>query len=644
MLLVYYYIPFLQLKAQLFIMAVSSGPLQNSDPPANGGLLETVEQLCSHVKDFQDLIDLGLLVPQLIKHRIITDDEKHKLLHEAESPKMRTLFLITDILPRKGNEILLLFKAALEDTLEDSGSGGHQMLLEKNFGVPPKLQSSLGADLTHLNMADKISDESEEFSILLVNFRKHLEDGSKEAVAQRLKDVASYLSHLRKKDHSFLLSKSARDKLDSDDLSFLKLLNCLASSDPPIISHNDVSILHKIVDKVLQLDEMNAEIINPLNRLLEEYEQSAGIAVTSQNPLVPNGSTRINSKVVNAHRGNPKLKNSVQKSLFLSWLNFRGFGTGSVIFYWDVPEEFTQQLIKSFENSRDSNAELDQLKITRVEVQDDQKPYKINLDMEITDQVLLQTSQKQHMIADDIAPEQENLTLFLLKIDHLIGGYVELFLSTSRKEHSRPYAQFEQTSFKEMTDILISEDKLHCYDISYIQQFLLSLLKWDISQGGQCKEQIIALLNKAQDYEPVATGSPLPSVRLSKSHVTVITHFRNINVHCVSYEVMMTIKYALMQLLYLSLSAFQYVGNKKEDHDCCRITWKTDSENFENIENKIRYHRSTAVLEVDDYYFNYPNNITFSCNVKNPQILLDSSPLLYPDIDGKVLFWTFIPT
>ena len=617
-------------------MAVSALP--NGGQPANGSLLETVDQLKLYVTDFQKYIDLKLLVPKLVEHKIITDEEKHDLTYEGSPPQTRILNLVTEILPRKESNILQLFKRALEDTLQKNGSSGHRALLENFFGLPPKVHSSLDTDLT---TADTVSDESEEFSILLMKFRKCLENGTERAVAQRLKDVANFLYHLKKRDHSFLLDESARDKLDSDDLTFSKLLNCLDSSDPPVISHNDVSILHKIVDRVLQEDEGSNKIIKALKALLEKYEQSAGIAVTEKNPQVPTGSARITSRVLNAHRGNPQLKNGVRKSFFQSLFKFRGSDIGSVIFYWDIPEEYTQQLIESFENSCRKNIELYQLKIIRVEAQVVKKPYQINLDMEITDPVLLQASQKQHTIADDIAPEQENLTLFLLKIDHLIGGYVELFLSTSRKEHSRPYAQFEQTSFKEMTGILISEDKLHCCDISYIQQFLLSLLKWDTSQGSQYKEQIIALLNEAQDYEPVSTGSPLPSVRLcSKSHVTIITHFRNISIHCVSYEVMMAIKYALMQLLHLSLSAFQYVGNKKEDHNCCQITWKTGSENFEKIENKIRYHPSAAALAVDNDYFNYPN-ITLSCSIKNPQILLDGSPLLCPDIDGKVFYFEY---
>ena len=254
--------------------------------------------------------------------------------------------------------------------------------------------------------------------------------------------------------------------------------------------------------------------------------------------------------------------------------------------------------------------------------------------MEITDPVLSQAAQMQYVVADDSAPEEKLFTL-LRKVDDLIGVYVKLFLSTSRKEHSRMYSQFEQNSFEEMTVILMANDKLHCCDISYIQQFLISLLKWDTSQGSQYKEHITALLNEAQDYEPVATGSPLPSVRLySGPHVTVITRF--FSVHCVSYEVMMTIKYALMHLLHLSLSTFQYVGwvgmNKG-----CQITWITHTDKFEHIVNKIMYHPSTVILKVNnDFDIKYPC-ISFSCTIKNKQFLLDGSPLLCPNLDGKII-------
>lgn len=236
------------------------------------------------------------------------------------------------------------------------------------------------------------------------------------------------------------------------------------------------------------------------------------------------------------------------------------------------------------------------------------------------------------MAIDDLAPE---LFHFLATTDSLVGTYAQLFLSTSRKELSRPYAVFEGMSFKEMTDILILEDKLHCFDISYIQQFLLCLLKWDTSQGSQHNESIIALLKEAQDYEPVSTGSPLPTVQLHGeiSHTnSFVTQFTNLQ--CVSYEVMMTLKYALSQLLCLSLPAFQYIDWGRTDEGC-QITWKTFPENLLKIEYKLRYYPSTAALAVNNFN---PYQIAFKCNIKNMQILLDGSPLLYPDLDGKVVY------
>ena len=237
------------------------------------------------------------------------------------------------------------------------------------------------------------------------------------------------------------------------------------------------------------------------------------------------------------------------------------------------------------------------------------------------------------MTIDDLTLEQKKFVYFLKNIDCLIGIYAQLFLSTSRKELSRPYAVFEGMSFREMADILIIKDKLHCLDISYIQQFLLCLLKWDTSQGSEHKESISALLKEAQDYEPVPTGSPLPPVQLhyEVSHSdSFVTHFAKIS--CISYEIMMTLKFALSQLLCLSLSAFQYIDWRRTDKGC-QITWKTFPENLGKIEYRLRYNCSTAALAVSDFN---PYQIYVNCNIKSMQILLDGSPLLYADLDGKI--------
>ena len=620
-------------------MAESGGPLLNGSPPINGSVsavIQSVEQLCFHVTDFQRHIDLQLLVPRLVERKLITRDEKHKLRHEAYSPEDRILFLVTEILPRKGGDILQRFRMALEDTLEENGSQGHETLLKKFFGMNHSSSSDSDSDEVQQPTANTISDESEDFSILLMNFTKILESGNDKDISRRLKDIVNYLWPLKRKNNSHLVKRSARDELFSSDLTFSKLFDCLASSNPPVISYNDVSMLHRIIDKVLKQSEVCKKIIEPLQRLLHEYEKESGIALAAVDPEIPDGSARIKAKVTNATNTDPKLKNGVKRSLWHCFrMNFRGSGVGSVIFYWDFPEEYIWQVKESCENVSRNNTQLGQLKITKVEVKLDQKPYQINIDMEITDPVLLKTAQTWHVITDDIVPEQEEFALFLMKVDHLVGTCVETFLSIPRKEISRPYAQFKGNSFSRMTDILISQDRLHCYDISYIQQFLLSLLKWDTLQGSKHKEMIISLLKEAQDYEPVPTGSPLPSVQLqNRSHsVTIVTCFHN--VYFVSYEVMMTFKYALLQLLYLLPSSFQYVGWIKVNRGC-QITWKTSDKTLEKVEDKLSHYPYTAALKVvDDFEIQYPYRITFSCNITNMQILLDGSPLLYPDLNGR---------
>ena len=488
-------------------MAESGRPWPNGDLLVDDSIpivINNVDDLSRYVTYFQKHVDLKLLVPHLLTHKILTNQERFQLMCENLSPEDRTLKLITEYLPSKGTDILQLFKTALEETLKEDGSHGHQTLLENFFGASCTYGSA--ADEEHQTTADVISEESEEFSLLLVNFRKYLETGSENAVMQRLKDVAQYLCHLTHKKHNrFLLGANVRNKLNSADLNFSKLLSCLELSNPPLISHCDVSLLYKIVDFIYKLDESSETIITPLKKLLDKYEHSTGIAVTKEVPQIPAGNTRINAKVVNAHRSGLELKNSVFTSCLASLeFYFRGAGPGSVVFYWDVREEYTQQLIDSFENVCNNKVELHRLKITKVEVQLKQKPYQINLEMEIIDPVLLEATHNQDMIADSIAPDQEKFTLFLIKIDRLVGTYAKLFLSTLRKECSTLNAHFESNSFKEMVDTLISEDKLHCHDISYIQQFLISLLKWDNSQCYEHKKLIMDLLKEAEDYEPVS--------------------------------------------------------------------------------------------------------------------------------------------
>ena len=621
-------------------MAESGVPLPNGDPQINGNVsavLHSVDQICLHVTDFQRHINLQLLVPCLVERRMITREERHKLMQEAVSSETRTLSLITEILPGKDDNILQQFKMALEDTLENDGSQGHQTLLKRFFGMSPSLSSDSDSDSDEVQqpIANTISDESEEFSIFMMNFTRTLESGNDKDVARRLKDVVNYLWALKRKDNSYLVKRSAKAELFSSDLTFSILFDCLVVSNPPVISYNDISMLHKVIDKVLKSHEACKKIIEPLQKLLVDYEKESGIAFAAMDPEIPAGSARIKTKVTNATNPDPTVKNGVRRSLLhCFWINFRGSGTGSVIFYWDFPEEYIQQVRESCDNVCRNNTQLDQLRITKVEVQLDQKPYQINLEMEITDSVLLRAAQKQHVTADDIAPEQERFVLFLMKVDRLVGTYAETFLSTPRKEISRSYAQFERNSFREMTDILISQDRLHCYDISYIQQFLLSLLKWDTSQGSENKELLISLLKEVQDYEPVPTGSPLPSMQLQNTScsASIVTHF--FGVSFVSYEVMMTLKYALLQLLYLLPSSFQYIGWIQVNQGC-QITWKTSHESLEKIEDKLRYQPSTAVLVAeDDFEVQYPYKITFSCKITNAQILLDGSPLLYPDLDG----------
>ena len=470
-----------------------------------------------------------------------------------------------------------------------------------------------------------------------MNFSGELENGPKEVVRKRLKRIVTYFCHLKVKSGRFLLKESVKTELCSEDVTFAKLFNCLDSSKPPVISHRDVSMLRKFIE-VLNVDDSSKMVVDRLHQLLDNYERDSGIMPVSKEPLLSPESASLKVKVSNAHSGNSKLKNGVKRSFFESLkVRFHGSGIGSVIFYWEFPKECYQYLLEGFENVHESKISLQQFRITKVEAQ---QPHQIYLEMEITDPELMQLSQHQHFVADDIAPEQEKFVMLLIKIDRLVGTHATSFLSVPRKEISRIYSMFEGKSFLAMADQLIGENSLHCYDIFCIQLFLCSLLKWDATEGNKYKKQLVALLKETQDYEPIPTGFPLPQINLrSRTQTVRIISCISGVVVCVSYDVMMTLKYALSRLLNLSLSAFHYSGWSAMENGF-QLLWNTSLFNFDRIEascykNDVPTHCPTGgLVMINEPDINYPHNIRFTCEITDAQLLLDGSPLLVPDIES----------
>ena len=609
--------------------------LPNGGPPYTRPP-DTVDELCNHSVILKKYINLDLLLPYFNEAHLLTNDEFHELSF-TDTPEKSNLKLVSVILPSKGESALETFKQALIKSLEEEGSEGHRVILRDVFKIANGTsanKASSASEKEWLVTADAISEESEDFSLFLIKFSGELERGSKDVVWKRLRQISTYFCHLKVKTGGFLLNESVRSELCSEDLTFKKLFFCLDSkSKPPVISDRDVSMLHKFII-VLKDDESSKQVVGRLSQLLADYEQNSAIIPVSNEPPLSPDSASLKVKVTNAHSGNSKLKNGIKKSFFEALkFKFRGSGIGSVLFYWEFPLECYQHLLEIFENVHNSKLGLQQFRITKVETQ---QPNQIYLEMEITDPDLLQLSQHQHVVANDIVPQQEIFVMFLLKVDCLVGTYAESFLSIPRKEITRVYSRFEGNSFLEMVDQVVSQNSLHCFDISYIQLFLCSLLKWDVSAGNKYKEQLIALLREAQDYEPIITGSPLPCVNLrSRSRpVRIISCFSGI-VISVSYDIMMTLKYALSQLLSLSLSAFHYSGWSAMENGF-QISWNTALFNFNMIETacfKIDVPTGGLVI-INEPDVDYPYSIRLTCEITDSQLIPDGSPLLVPDLEG----------
>jgi len=601
--------------------------LPNGGPPHTRPP-DSVDDLSKHAVTLKQHLNLDLLLPYLEEKSMLTRNEYHELSHSATPVETRTMKLVIDILPTKGRKAVEAFKQALLASLREKGSSGHWVILQEVFGHVASTDSSSAIDKEWLPTADIISEESEDFSLFLLKFSGVLQNGSKVVVGERLRKIATYFCHLKVKSGMSLLQENVKSELCSEDLTFSKLFICLDSkSDPPVISDRDVSMLHKFI-KVLGDDK---RIVDHLSHLLTDYEQNSGITPVSKEPPLSPESASLKVKVPNAHSGNSKLKNGVKRFFFESLkFKFRGSGIGSVIFYWEFPKEYYQQLLESFKNVYDSKFSLQQFRVTKVEAR---QPYQIYLEMEITDPDLLQLSQQQHFVANDIAPEQEKFIMLLIKIEQLVGAHAKKFLSESRTVIPRIYSRFEGKSFLTMIDQLISESSLHCYDISYIQLFLCSLLKWDTTEGNKCKEQLVALLREVQDYEPIPTGFPLPCKNIwSRTRsVQIISCFIGI-VSCISYEIMMTLKYVISRYLNLPLSAFHYSGWSAIENGF-RILWNTF--NFDRIEDSCNKIDMTGGLEmIGEPVINYPHSIKFFCKITDTKLFSGGSPLLVPDLKG----------
>ena len=408
-------------------------------------------------------------------------------------------------------------------------------------------------------------------------------------------------------------------------MNFSKLFYCLdTKSNPPIISSSDVYLLHRILDRVL-IDAVDRKIIQKLKELLIDYEKIAGISVAEKDPPVLSGNARMKAKVLNAHNGSPLLKRETGISLFGYFFKFRGTGKGSIIFFWDFAIEFFQEVLDTFVYIQQNNLIEGKLKIVKVEVN---QQYQIDIDLEIIDPELLQATQQHNLCADDIAFKEESLNILIIKIDRLIGSYAQIYLTNLTCVRT----------FMEYAEDLIAENKLHCFDISCIQVFLCNLATQTYMQNVELQKRLSLSLKESQDYEPLPCGCPLPSVKpfTSRSQSANMTVYF-LDIFCVSYEVMMTLKHILSQFLQIETSEFQYTGWSRVE-DGCYIVWNVDIQKLSAIKNILRHQKTmlNRILKLNDKPEINDTVISFRCKLENTQMLLNGSPLLIPDLEGTV--------
>jgi len=581
---------------------------------------KTADDLVKHITVLRQHIDITLLLPYLIEQDALTSNEKHTLTLLSTDPKDRVGTLVTDILPSKGKRGLEYLIKSLKKSIDEPGSEGHRYILESVFNIPT------------LKVSRKISMDYEDLNILLIKFETTIINAvDQNAIKIALNHVTFYLCNSKLKDDedgtSLLTQESKNTILFNDSLTFIQLFNCLVKSDPPLISPNDVSLLHKI-NGVLDMEISFTDIMNTLKELVLDYEKEAAIenVVPSMNSTESDKGYVI-AKILNASCGSPQLKTSVKDS-FLKALdevkfNFLGKDDGSVILYWEFQKQYFAEVQQSLKNACDNKVKLSNFLLTQVECKCDQ--HQIHVVMKIIDPYLLRLAQKKPFIAETISPCQENFLFLLLNIINIGSGVIEPFLLQS---DAIALENRKEKSFLNVIEHFVNKNQLHSYDISVIQHFIYNAKRAVDSSSASV---LVDLLLATQDYEPVCLESEdLPSLNVECA-VVIITLFLGIN--SISFEVMMTLKYALSRFLSVSVTEFQYIKWEMKQ-DGLQIIWQTSLHWLSHVQTILQCRESSGGLVVKEINQICQDKICFTCFLQDFQLLLDGSPLLIPDLEG----------
>ena len=584
---------------------------QNILPP------KTADDLVKYTTLLRKHVNISLLLPPLLEQEALTSDEKHQLRLSTTDPKDLVSFLITDVLPSKGDQGLGYFVTSLKKSIKEPGSAGHRYILENVFNI----QTS--------TIAKAINTEFESLSNLLIRFDSIVNDNiDTDDIHTALEHTIFYLCHSKcKEDCSSLLSQKMKDALQFK--TFLKLFDYLVECKPPLILPHDVSLLHKI-NNVLDMEKGFCNIIATLRHLVDDYEVKAAIKSTSHSPqLLEPGKSLVKVTVTNAQCGSPQLKSSVKDS-FLKALdeitfNFLGKDDGSVILYWDFQEEYFTSVEKSLKHAFNNKIVLGEILITNVSMENNLN--QISIAVEIVDPLLLQFAKKTPSIVEMLSPKQENFLILLLNIINSGSNVVHKFFL-----HSKP---LEKAPLAKIIEDYMTEQKLHWCDISIIQHFLYNVYEWNIHKEMKVYADLLRnLLVAIQDYEPACLQSEdLPPLNLSctVNHAAMTTVFLGIN--SVSFEVIMTLKYALCRLLCLSIVEFQCIKWEITNIGL-NIDWQVPLESLSHIEAIVKFSESCGGLEIQEISCSTKTSIKLTCCIQGSQLLLDGTPLLIPDLEG----------
>jgi len=492
----------------------------------------TADDLKIHTILLRKNINLPLLLPYLIRQKALTPNEEHELQKDSVDPMERIGVLITRVLPSKGNNGLEYLLKGLKDSLNEPGSAGHKHILEKVFKIPL------------VKVTEKLCMYNEDLITLLTEYVSIITSSvDNRAIKTALEHTIFYLCQLKLKENdAFLLSTDTRFKLRTEsNLTFMKLFDCLSNDDSPVIIPNDVSLLHRINTVIGKIKEFSL-VLPSLNQLVSNYEREAAIENTGPPSCVSNsGKSRLKVTITNAHSSGPQLKLSVN-SAFLKALNeitfnFCGKDSGSVILYWEFQEEYYEDVHQSLEHAYQNEIQLGQLLVTKVEMKPDQSL--LNLEMKIIDPMLLHVTEKRGYLVDLLASEQDKYLFLLLRIIEIGSKPMEEFLQHSFDKSPETYALLEGKTLLNAIEVLISRNRLHCYDISIIQHCIYEAYKWfSVQYNDTYGRALKILLVETQDYNPqLATPSGEP--KCAESHATIITFF--FNIFHVNFEVMMTL-------------------------------------------------------------------------------------------------------